>query len=291
MEYTSRTVIGKFESLSEAQQAKLEIEREGFTGTIRLVENDYDQVTPSSPSSSTESFRSNSGGGISGFFSRLFGLDDDVRPAWSLQQDSENYFKTSYESKQHLLIITHVQDISRARDIIVKNDGIVEERGSQFYEQELRQLQDLGTDTDRVMRLNAEQLKVEKQKVQTGEVTMRKEIIQETKTIEVPVTREELVIERTPLHGTPIPGSLETVAESNEELMRVTLSEEEVLVRKEVVPTEEIRLGKEKISETKRVSENVRHEEVRIQGDKTKIAKAPPSEKRDRDLERDRPGL
>ena len=49
--------------------------------------------------------------------------------------------------------------------------------------------------------MKEERLHAEKHPVETGEVRVRKEVHTETKTLEVPVQREEVVIERTPVHG------------------------------------------------------------------------------------------
>ena len=51
------------------------------------------------------------------------------------------------------------------------------------------------------IQVKEERLHAEKRPVETGEVTVRKEVHTETKTLEVPVQREEVVIERTPVHG------------------------------------------------------------------------------------------
>ena len=51
------------------------------------------------------------------------------------------------------------------------------------------------------MELREEELRVRKEMVETGEVTIRKEVVTEYRTMKVPVRREELVIERHPAEG------------------------------------------------------------------------------------------
>ena len=57
------------------------------------------------------------------------------------------------------------------------------------------------------MQLREEELHARKQPVQTGEVRVRKEVVTENKTLEVPVQREEVVIERHPVAGGASSGS------------------------------------------------------------------------------------
>lgn len=124
---------------------------------------------------------------------------------------------------------------------------------------------DVAVDAGQRLRLHEEQLDVQKQHVQTGEVTMHKEVITETRTIDVPVTREEVVIERhaiTPGQAAT-PGTSSALAEG--EVLRVPVMEEQVTVQKTPIVTEEISLGKREVTETQHVEETVRREEARIE--------------------------
>jgi len=106
-----------------------------------------------------------------------------------------------------------------------------------------------------------EVLHAEKRPVQTGAVNVRKEVHTETKTIEVPVQREEVVIERTPVHGRA--ASEATIREGEE--IRIPVSEEQVDVSKRAVVTEEVKVGKRVVQDTEKVSGQVRKEEVHVE--------------------------
>jgi uncharacterized protein (TIGR02271 family) len=108
--------------------------------------------------------------------------------------------------------------------------------------------------------LREEELRVEKERVQAGEVRLRKEVISEERTVEVPVTREEVVIERRPAASGRDAGG--TINEGEE--IRIPLMEEEVRVEKTPVVREEVSLRKQQVQDTERVSETVRREEARI---------------------------
>ena len=115
------------------------------------------------------------------------------------------------------------------------------------------------TDEARRLKLREEQLQVYKQPVQTGEVGLHKEVVSEQQSITVPVTHEEVYIERRAGSGqvadTPI---------GEGESIRVPVSAEQVQTRKQTVETGEVAIGKRAVQETQQVSDTVRHEEARI---------------------------
>ncbi len=106
-----------------------------------------------------------------------------------------------------------------------------------------------------------ERLNVQKRPVSEGEVSVRKEVHTEHKTIDVPVTREEVVIERHRGHGQR--ASSEAFGEGNE--IRVPVRSEEVDIQKETVVAEEVTVGKRRVQGTEHVDENLRKEEIRVE--------------------------
>lgn len=135
----------------------------------------------------------------------------------------------------------------------------------------------------RKLRLREEQLDVSKNRVQAGEVSVRKEIIEDQKTINVPVSHEEIVIERRSVNNdssaTPIGG---------DETIRIPVSEEQVEVHKNTVVTGEVDIHKREVQGTEQVKDTVKREEARI--DKTGDVKVNGSNEllRDRDHSRTR---
>src|SRR6185312_6421352 len=61
---------------------------------------------------------------------------------------------------------------------------------------------DLSENAEQHIQLLGEVLRVYKERVERGSVTVRKEVVTERQNIEVPVTREEVVIERHAAEGT-----------------------------------------------------------------------------------------
>jgi uncharacterized protein (TIGR02271 family) len=116
-------------------------------------------------------------------------------------------------------------------------------------------------ESTRSIELREEELRAEKERVQAGEVRVRKEVVSEERSIEVPVTREEVVIERRPAaQGRTASGEIE-----EDEEIRIPLMEEEVRVEKTPVVREEVTLKKRQVQDTEEVSDTVRREEARIE--------------------------
>jgi uncharacterized protein (TIGR02271 family) len=112
---------------------------------------------------------------------------------------------------------------------------------------------------DRTVQLREERLKVDKAAVKTGEVHVGKRVVTEHKSIDVPVEREEVVIERKPASGRAGAGSI-----AEEEEIVIPVKEEQVSVTKEAVVKEEVSVGKRKVQDTKHVAGTVRKEELEV---------------------------
>lgn len=117
------------------------------------------------------------------------------------------------------------------------------------------------------IQLLGEVLRIHKERVPLGEVRLRKEVVTETQNVQVPTSREELVIERHP--GGEAMAS-EEIGQQPE--IRVPLSEEQVRVEKKPVVREDVEVGKRSVEQTRNVSEQVRREELHVEKDeKTKV--------------------
>lgn len=106
--------------------------------------------------------------------------------------------------------------------------------------------------------LREEELRVEKERVEAGEVKLRKEVVKENKTIDVPVTREEVVVEKRSVGGhRPASGDI-----GEDEEITVPVMQEQIQVEKTPVVREEVSLKKQQVQDTRQVSDTVRREEA-----------------------------
>jgi uncharacterized protein (TIGR02271 family) len=100
----------------------------------------------------------------------------------------------------------------------------------------------------------------------TKEATITKTPVTETKTVEVPVTHEEISVERRPVSGTTTKTSAADRPVDSEQEIRVPLKQEQVQVTKQPYVKEEVAIKKKPVTETKTVSDQVTSEEVRVKG-------------------------
>jgi len=115
------------------------------------------------------------------------------------------------------------------------------------------------------VQVKEEHLHAEKRPVEEGEVRVRKDVHTETKTIEVPVQHEEVVIERTPVHGRTAAEGITSDAIREGEEIRIPVRGEKVDVGKHAEVVEEVKVGKRVVQDTERVSGEVRKEEVHVE--------------------------
>jgi len=109
------------------------------------------------------------------------------------------------------------------------------------------------------LKLHEEQLAISKREVAAGEVDIHKRVQQEHVQQTIPVRREEVTVERHPLHGVAEPGA--RIA-AQDEVVRVPLYREEIVTEKRLVPTEEVIVRKKEVMDQQTVGANLRSEYV-----------------------------
>ena len=123
-----------------------------------------------------------------------------------------------------------------------------------------------GPDTDEAMTRSEEQLHVGTETTQAGRARLRKYVVTEQQTANVAVSHDEVRLEREPITDANAGAAFDGPALSEEE-HEVVLNEERVVVDKEAVPVERVKLGTETVTEQQQVTEDVSHEEIELDGD------------------------
>jgi uncharacterized protein (TIGR02271 family) len=118
-----------------------------------------------------------------------------------------------------------------------------------------------GPTTDDAMTRSEERLHVGTEKVEAGRARLHKYVVTEDQTVTVPVSHEEVRLEREPITDANVDAATDGPAISEED-HEVVLSEERPVVEKETVPVERVRLGTETVTEDQQVNEQVRKEEI-----------------------------
>jgi uncharacterized protein (TIGR02271 family) len=118
-----------------------------------------------------------------------------------------------------------------------------------------------GPTTDDAMTRSEERVRVGTQNVETGRARLRKYIVTENVTQTVPVSHEEVRIEREPITDENV-GQAMSGGDLTEEEHEVTLHAERPVVEKETVPVERVRLATETVTSEETVNEQVRKEQI-----------------------------
>jgi uncharacterized protein (TIGR02271 family) len=158
--------------------------------------------------------------------------------------------------------------IDTDRDRTTGTAGIDTDRTAGF--QETNQHGTVGHDTsgpttDDAMTLSEERLNVGTQRVEAGRARLRKYVVTENVTQTVPVSHEEVTIQREPITDANRGAAYDGPAISEEE-HEVVLHAEQPVVAKEAVPVERVRLGTETVTEQQTVTDTVRKEQVDTDG-------------------------
>ncbi|HYU72722.1 MAG TPA: YsnF/AvaK domain-containing protein [Ktedonobacteraceae bacterium] len=267
MTMTGRSSIGVFDEAAMADRAIEALQQAGFR------------------SNQIHSSRHPSSGGFLASLKSLFTGDENTAGSVANDlsgmgiSDEEAQYYAQESQKGHTVVAVQAENrVQEAMDLLQENGAFTyamrpgttqrDERTTETAQASTNEIdkaaQMAATELDgqRLMKLREEQLTVDKQRVQTGEVRLRKDVVAEQKTIDVPISHEEVYLERRPVTDgsgdvtTPI-GEAETI--------RVPLSEEQIKVTKETIVTGEVAIGKRAVEETRQVKENVRQEEARLE--------------------------
>jgi uncharacterized protein (TIGR02271 family) len=138
-----------------------------------------------------------------------------------------------------------------------------------------------GPTTDTAMTRSEEHLRVGTEVREAGRARLRKYIVTDRETAQVPVSREEVRVQREPITDANRGDAYDGPALSEEE-HEVVLHEERPVVDTEVEAVERVRLDTETVRGTETVSGEVRKEEIEVIDETTTVRD------RDRDLDRDR---
>lgn len=289
----SGTVVGYFSSQATAESAISELKEAGFQRSqIGVVARSASAATASSSAAnesgaSTAYKAGQSVGGawetVKTFFSgntaepyagettketfndrvvtpEAYGSDDlhSSLAGLSVPAEHARYFGHRFTTGDQGAIVT-VNAPGREEEVA----GIIEANGGDIGNDAGEY--DYGTDTHRLtdaqnIQLYGEVLRVLKDRVGRGEVRISKEAHTIPQSVEVPVTREELVVERVPVSGQEVAGN----ANFEGQEIRIPLSEERAYVEKQAVVREEVLIGKKEVTHVESFDEQVRSEELRV---------------------------
>lgn len=254
---TPKRVIALFRDKEDAYRAVSRLEKAGFTSA------DIGVMSAGETSIATSEGKESIWDKLKNFFTGESNENVNYRDTVSgmnWDQNRSDYYYRGISEGGALVSVSGTR-VEEARSILADAGGDLRESG---FEAIPRATNTVGIEEpDQTIQLRGEILRTFKERIQRGEVRVRKDVVTESQTVEVPVTREELVIERVPTSEQQnVTGEIGTDPE-----IRVPLSEERARVEKQPVVKEEVRVGKRAVQDTERVSDQVRREELRVEKD------------------------
>ena len=178
----------------------------------------------------------------------------------SVPEERSRYFSHRFGSSAESVVVT-VSAVDREEEAerILADHGADLGHEATNYDYSAAPATAAQNDQQRIQLLG-EVLRVHKDRISRGDVVIRKEVITENQTMEVPVSHEELVIERV---STVAGGNVEgTIGDSRE--VRIPLSQEVASLDKSTVVREEFSVGKRNVEDSQRVEGSARHEELAV---------------------------
>src|SRR5260370_10812698 len=223
MTFTNRSLIaGAFTDEAQAQQAVADLQQANF-------------------SEDQSRYSVHKGGG--GILDSLIGL--------GLGQEEARYYNREFLNGRTIVTVKTTDRQQEAADILQRHGASDASRQLSQTSGTLSTNRPFQTgavpEEEQKLQLKEEQLLVTKEQVQAGEVDLHKEIVTEQQTITVPVSHEEIVIERHAVSGN-VPVENASFAEQGETI-RVPLSEDQVTLSNQPVAREQVNLANRIVQE------------------------------------------
>lgn len=254
----AQTVIGIFDSASEAQEANQELLKQGFRSEDVDI-SAQNTATGDATTMHTDTDHEKNDG-IGGFFRSLFSDDDDDAPG-------------KYEEvarRGGTVVTVHAQsgdEASRASEILDDCGALdVDERANQYrntkYGADIGMNTDDSMDTSGSVKIIEEDLQVGKREVETGGVRLRSRIIERPVEESVRLRSERVTVNRNPVDRAATEADFDNFKEGTVEM---TEHAEMPVVNKEARVVEEISLNKTVDETEETISDTVRRTDVEIE--------------------------
>jgi uncharacterized protein (TIGR02271 family) len=266
----THTVIGLFDSKTEAQAAMRDLVAAGFAEeNIDFSNRRFDDSASGATAGTTTGTTSGTtGGGVSGFFNSLFG-DDST--------EARTYSQVATDTEAILTIQTDSDERARQiADILDRNGAVdVDERAAQYqanYAQSGGSTQNTTTQNTTTenqttgggtaIPIIEEQLQVGKREVQGGGVRVRSRVIEKPVQETVRLREEHVVVNRRPVDRAVTDADMSSFKEGD---IEITERSEQAVVSKQARVVEEVEVGKQVSEREQVVTDTVRRTDVDVE--------------------------
>lgn len=256
----SKTVVGLFSSMAEAEQVKKTLLSQGFTSqNVNVMANDsqggtgvsdYDKTTQATGYDKTQSTGEGMGQKISNFFHGLTGGDEDVH----------NHYASGINNGGVLVAVTCADDAASSTAAILKQNGArdIETEGGYTANSGSANV----TSGETAIPIIEEELVVGKREVDRGGVRVYSHVTEQPVSADVTLRDEKILVERRPVNRAA------TAADFNMgqgSMIELNATGEEAVVGKSARVVEEVLLGKSSSQRTEVVQDSVRKTEVEVE--------------------------
>ncbi|MDL2319168.1 YsnF/AvaK domain-containing protein [Eubacteriales bacterium OttesenSCG-928-A19] len=251
----SKIVVGDYTNTTDAINKINTLITEGYA---------KDSISVIASRSAAPSLRS-TGVTVERDFDYVEGVSDE-----SLWERIKNFFGTE-NAKIYDENIEAYSDSIRNGDVLVLLDdtyptsAVVEDTlydttDGPVLEEDVYSLTDDADKDDETLRLREERMDVDKKTIKAGDAVIHKRVVEETRTIDVPVMHEEVVIERR-----AVADEATDITDFDDETISIPVMEEQVVVSKHPVVTEEVLVHKRDVQNTEKVSATLRKEKLDVE--------------------------
>ena len=241
----SKTVVGLFSSMSEAEQVKQTLAAKGYSGRVIANESGVG-------STATDADSEGVGQKVSNFFHSLSGGDQDVH----------HHYATGVNSGGALLGVSC--DDAQATEVasLLKQNGAREVEGKSTDEAGTSSAAASEVTGQTAIPIVEEQLLVGKREVERGGVRVYSHVVETPATADVTLRDEKVLVERRPVNR------MATAADFNMgqgSVIELRATGEEAVVGKTARVVEEVLVGKTSSSHTEVIHDSVRKTEVDVE--------------------------
>lgn len=261
-------IIGAYDSTNEAAAVIEQLSNKGYSPEEIVVVSNREQVNSLENRTGLSVERTGAGQNDSG------SMWDKIKDAFTLDEEEHSKGRLSkfdisdedarrYESKldDGKILIAVESDSRNVLDdgFATKSDRTMDSGANITSAREERFA---NSNEEKSMELHEERLNVDKNEVKTGEVSVGKDVVEEERSVDVPVRHEEVYVEKRHVEDGETRNTSPEIGEDDE--IRIPVVEEKVEVQKKPVVTDEVVIGKRTTEETEHVSDTVKKEEVHV---------------------------
>ena len=270
----NKKVYGVYTRSAEVVQVINSLKAKGYDGSdITVVADNADKLNPMGNQTIDKEVKTISNGEDSFMdkVAKFFAMDtnnpveEKMRTDYGFTSEESARYAEEVNNGRILVLIDQDTQLDETVGMLRTDEVNIGANGSAAITANRMVNDDVLTDEERRIKLREERLNVDKSVVRTGEVVVNKEVTEKQKEVEVPVEHEEVYMERRKVTDRDPADQMGAITDNEEN--RIPVTEEKIEVTKKPVVTDEIVIGKQKVTNTKTVQDTVKKEDVHIDKD------------------------